>query len=179
MRKVPLSVIVPVKNEASNLARCLRSIAWADQVFVVDSNSTDATGDIAREHGAEVVQFAFNGRWPKKKNWALENLPFQHPWILILDADEELLPDAEFEIEAIVSDPTHTVNGYWINRRFMFMGNWLRHAYYPNWNLRLFRKHNIQQILLRNQCSKKCGFAISDRSNVNQVQRGHFVLRIE
>lgn len=139
MRKVPLSVIVPVKNEASNLARCLRSVAWADQVFVVDSNSTDATGDIARAHGAEVVQFQFNGRWPKKKNWALENLPFEHPWVLILDADEELLPDAETEIDEIVSDPTHLVNGYWINRRFMFMGRWLKHAYYPNWNLRLFR----------------------------------------
>ncbi len=141
MRKIPLSVIVPVKNEAANLARCLQSVAWADQVFVVDSNSTDATGDIAREHGAEVVQFAFNGRWPKKKNWALETLPFKHPWILILDADEELLPDAEGEIDKIVSDLTNTVNGYWINRRFMFMGDWLRHAYYPNWNLRLFR-HN-------------------------------------
>jgi hypothetical protein len=89
-----------------------------------------------------VVQFQFNGTWPKKKNWALENLPFQHEWVFILDADEVLPVEAEAEFRAIVSDPQHSIAGYWINRRFMFMGKWLRHAYYPNWNLRLF-KHRL------------------------------------
>jgi hypothetical protein len=59
-----------------------------------------------------------------------------------LDADEVLPPEAEAEVRAIVSDPDHATAGYWINRRFMFMGRWLRHAYYPNWNLRLF-KHRL------------------------------------
>jgi hypothetical protein len=85
------------------------------------------------------VQFAFNGTWPKKKNWALEKLPFAHPWVFILDADEELPAAAEAEIRSIVTDPEHPVGGYWINRHFIFMGRWMRHAYYPNWNLRLFR----------------------------------------
>ena len=136
---LPISILIPIKNEESNLPRCLASVAWADEVFVVDSQSTDQSRAIAEQHGAKVIQFQFNGTWPKKKNWALEILPFSHEWVFILDADEVLPPEAEEEFRRIVSDPDHPVDGYWINRRFMFMGRWLRHAYYPNWNLRLFR----------------------------------------
>ena len=139
---VPVSILIPIKNEAANLPRCLASVAWADEIFVVDSQSTDGSQQIAERHGAKVVQFEFNGIWPKKKNWALENLPFSHEWVFILDADEVMPPEAEAEFRAIVSDAQHAIAGYWINRRFMFMGKWLRHAYYPNWNLRLF-KHRL------------------------------------
>jgi glycosyltransferase involved in cell wall biosynthesis len=135
---VPVSVIVPIRNEAENLPRCLTSIAWADEIFVVDSQSSDGSQGIAQDHGAKVVQFEFNGTWPKKKNWALENLPFRNDWVFILDADEVLPPEAEGEFRAAITGAGATV-GFWINRRFMFMGRWLRHAYYPNWNLRLFR----------------------------------------
>jgi len=137
--KVPISFLVPVKNEAHNLERCLASVRWADEVWVVDSQSADATAAMAAAHGARVAQFAFNGTWPKKKNWALANLPWSHPWVFVLDADEVLPLAAEAELRAIVTDPQHPIDGYWINRRFFFMGDWLRHAYYPNWNLRLFR----------------------------------------
>ena len=140
--RVPVSILIPIKNEAANLPRCLASVAWADEIFVVDSQSTDGSQQIAERHGAKVVQFEFNGIWPKKKNWSLENLPFKHEWVFILDADEVMPPEAEAEFRAIVSDTDHAVAGYWINRRFMFMGKWLRHAYYPNWNLRLF-KHRL------------------------------------
>jgi len=139
---VPVSILIPIKNEAANLPRCLQSVAWADEVFVVDSQSTDGSQRIAEQHGARVVQFDFNGTWPKKKNWALENLPFKHEWVFILDADEVLPPETETEFRAIVTDPKNPTAGYWINRRFMFMGRWLRHAYYPNWNLRLL-KHRL------------------------------------
>jgi glycosyltransferase involved in cell wall biosynthesis len=139
---VPISILIPIKNEAANLPRCLASVAWADEIFVVDSQSTDGSQRIAEQHGAKVVQFEFNGTWPKKKNWALENLPFKHEWVFILDADEVLPPVTEAEFRAIVTDPNHPIAGYWINRRFMFMGRWLRHAYYPNWNLRLL-KHRL------------------------------------
>jgi len=142
MAKVPLSVIIPVKNEARNIVRCLESVAWADQIFVVDSASTDGTQELAAGLGTEVVQFSFNGKWPKKKNWALETLPFRHEWVFILDADEVLPPESESEFRSIVGARDNLVAGYWINRRFMFMGEWLRHAYYPNWNLRLF-KHRL------------------------------------
>jgi glycosyltransferase involved in cell wall biosynthesis len=136
--RVPVSVIVPIKNEAENLPRCLASIGWVDDIFVVDSQSTDGSQRLAEEFGARVVQFAFNGIWPKKKNWALESLPFRNEWIFILDADEVLPAEAEAEFRSAIANAGETV-GYWINRRFLFMGRWLRHAYYPNWNLRLFR----------------------------------------
>ena len=138
---VPVSVIVPIRNEAGNLPRCLGSIGWADEIFVVDSQSSDGSQQIAAGFGAQVVQFEFNGTWPKKKNWALENLPFRNEWVFILDADEVLPSGAEAEFRNAIAAAGETV-GYWINRRFMFMGRWLRHAYYPNWNLRLF-KHSL------------------------------------
>ena len=137
--KVPLSVLIPIKNEAANLPRSLASVSWADEIYVLDSQSTDGSATVAEAHGAKVVQFHFTGIWPKKKNWGLENLPFKHEWVFILDADEVMPPAAEAEIRRILEAPSQPVDGYWINRRFMFLGKWLRHAYYPNWNLRLFR----------------------------------------
>ncbi len=138
MNKVPVSVIVPIRNEAENLPRALGSVAWAEEIIVVDSQSTDDSVRVAEGLGARVVQFHFGGTWPKKKNWALESIPFRHPWVFILDADEVLPPEAEEEFRHAIAEAGE-IAGYWINRRFMFMGRWLRHSYYPNWNLRLFR----------------------------------------
>ena len=135
---MPVSILLPCRNEAGNLPRCLASVRWADEIFVVDSNSTDGSQRIAEELGAQVVQFQFNGTWPKKKTWALANLPFHNDWVFVLDADEVLPDEAEAEFRSAIANAGEIV-GYWINRRFMFMGKWLRHAYYPNWNLRLFR----------------------------------------
>ena len=140
--KIPISLIIPCKNEESNLARCLKSLLWVGETFVVDSQSTDRTIEIAEEFDAQVIQFNYTGGWPKKKNWALENLPFSNEWVLILDADECLPPEAEEEIRSIVTNPADKHVGYWINRRYFFMGKALKHAYFPNWNLRLF-KHKL------------------------------------
>ena len=140
--KVPISIIIPIYNEADNLDQCLKSCNWADEVFVIDSNSTDGTQEIAEKHGAKLIQFEYNGTWPKKKNWALENLPFKHERVFIIDADEELPPEAEEEFREICTTNKRGFDGYFINRRFFFIGKWLKHAYYPNWNLRLF-KHKL------------------------------------
>ena len=140
--KIPISLIIPCKNEESNLARCLKSLPWVGETFVVDSKSTDRTIEIAEEFDAQVIQFNYTGGWPKKKNWALENLPFSYEWVLILDADECLPPQAEEEIRAIVTNDEIEHSGYWINRQYFFLGKPLRHAYFPNWNLRLF-KHKL------------------------------------
>ena len=136
--RVPVSVLVPIRNEAENLPRCLKSVQWAEEILVVDSQSTDGSAEIAQQHGAKVVQFEFNGTWPKKKNWALEHLPFKNDWVFILDADEVLPAEAENEFAGAIANAGKIV-GYFISRRFFFLGRWLRHAYYPNWNLRLFR----------------------------------------
>jgi glycosyltransferase involved in cell wall biosynthesis len=140
-RTVPVSVIVPVKNEEENLRRCLPALAWADEVFVVDSQSTDGTPDVAVELGAAVVQFAFNGTYPKKKNWALENLPIRNDWVLIVDADEVVLPELAEEIARRVA--RNEADGYYLNSRYYFLGRRIRHCGYSEcWNLRLF-KHRM------------------------------------
>ena len=138
-RSVPVSVIVPVKNESANIAPCLDSLRWAGQVVVVDSHSTDGTIEAAQQRGATVVQFEWNGAYPKKKNWALENVALDYEWVLIVDADERATAALGAEIgRAIRSDQ---FDGYYVNRRFWFMGAWIRHCgYYPSWNLRLFKR---------------------------------------
>ncbi|MBD0362216.1 MAG: glycosyltransferase family 2 protein, partial [Coleofasciculus sp. C3-bin4] len=136
--KIPVSVLIPAKNEEANLPACLESVARADEVFVVDSKSRDRSVEIAESLGANVVQFDFNGRWPKKKNWSLENLPFHNEWVLIVDCDERITPELWDEIAVAIQNPNY--NGYYLNRRVYFLGKWIRHGgKYPDWNLRLFK----------------------------------------
>lgn len=150
---VPVSVLVPVKNEGGNIVECLRHLQWAAQIAVIDSQSEDGTIGLAQAMGAEVYQFEFDREkgWPKKKNWALERVAWRHEWVLIMDADEHVTPPLAREIERVVkgvyraAKPTWEGcgDGYWLNRRFMFMGRWIKHCgYYPSYNIRLF-KHRV------------------------------------
>jgi glycosyltransferase involved in cell wall biosynthesis len=137
--RVPVSVMIPTLNEEANLRRCLDHLQWADEVVIVDSGSTDETVNIAQAYGAKVVQFKWNGLWPKKKNWALRHAPFKHKWVLIVDADEWITPELVREIERAIKGDQDV--GYYINRKFIFMGRWIKHCgYYPSWNLRLIKR---------------------------------------
>ena len=132
-----VSVLVPTLDEELNLTECLRSVEWADEVFVVDSFSRDRTVELARSSGATVVQHAFES-YSRQKNWALDTLPFRNDWVFILDADERATPELRCEIDATL--PNTDYAGFYVNRRFIFLGAWIRHAgWYPSWNLRLFR----------------------------------------
>ncbi|WP_017306419.1 glycosyltransferase family 2 protein [Spirulina subsalsa] len=136
--KIPVSVLIPAKNEERNLPACLESLTRADEVFMVDSQSGDRSVEIAESYGAQVFQFHFNGRWPKKKNWGLENLPFRNDWVLIVDCDERITPELWDEIAERIQDPDY--DGYFLNRKVFFLGKWIRHGgKYPDWNMRLFR----------------------------------------
>lgn len=138
--KVPVSVLVPTLNEELNLPGCLDSLAFADDVFVLDSLSTDRTLEIAEAHGAQVVQHAFEG-YSRQKNWAISQLPFKHAWLLIVDADERVPPPLQDEIRDVIAHDGDGYDGFYLNRRFIFLGRWIRHAgWYPSWNLRLFRR---------------------------------------
>jgi glycosyltransferase involved in cell wall biosynthesis len=133
-----VSALVPTLNEEMNLPECLESLDWVDEVFVVDSFSSDRTVEIAGTHGAHVVQHAFES-YSGQKNWALDTLPFRNEWVLIVDADERVTPELRCEIERVSVDASGC-DGYYVNRRFIFLGAWVRHAgWYPSWNLRLFR----------------------------------------
>jgi glycosyltransferase involved in cell wall biosynthesis len=124
---IPVSVLVLTKNEEANLSQCLASVSDFSQVIVVDSQSEDRTQEIARERGAEVVDFRWNGRYPKKKQWALDNVPFRHDWVLYLDADEEVTPELLIEIrDLIAGGPRHA--GYFVGLDYRFLGRTLQHG---------------------------------------------------
>ena len=136
--QAPISVLIPVKNEGANLAACLASVAWCDDVVVVDSASTDGTRALALAAGARVVDFNWEGNFPKKKNWALANVPWKNDWVFIIDADERATPALAAAMRAALGQAQH--QGYYVNRRFWFLDGWLNHCgYYPSWNLRFFR----------------------------------------
>ena len=119
--KLPITVLVAVKNEALNLPRCLSSLKDVERVMVLDSHSTDDTADIAISHGAEVIQFDYRGGYPKKRQWALENVPINTEWVLLLDADE-VVPDPLWdEIARAIHDP-ESKDAYLITKGFHFLG---------------------------------------------------------
>jgi glycosyltransferase involved in cell wall biosynthesis len=145
MEKVRLSVIIPAKNESKNIVPVLNALkGWVDEVYVVDSQSTDGmpevVAEIAKDSVAKVecVQFHFNGSYPKKKNWALDNLPIRNEWVLIVDADEVIPPALAEEIAEKVANPD--ADGYYLHFLYMFLGRPIRHCGYASLRvLRLFR----------------------------------------
>ena len=142
------SVIVLTLNEEQNLPACLRSVAdCASQVFVVDSGSTDATIRIASEFGAQVVTHAFQSH-SQQWEWALATLPVRSPWVLALDADQSLTPELRASIlrELAAWDESRGgAVGYYLNRRQIFRGRWIRHGgYYPKYLLKLFRRDAVR-----------------------------------
>ncbi len=127
VEKLPVTVLLAAKHEAVNLPRCLAALGPVARVILLDSHSTDATAEIARSHGAEVVQFDYRGGYPKKRQWALDHLPIATPWIFFLDADE-VVPDALWaEIAAVVRAPD-ACEAYLIRKGFHFLGRRLRHG---------------------------------------------------
>ena len=138
-----IEVIIPVKNEEINLPFALASVQeWADRVWVIDSESTDKTCEIAKDAGAELVVKPWLG-YAKQKNWALDTLDLKADWIFFLDADEAILPELRDELLAIASKDVDKVNesAFNINRYFIFLGKRIRHCgYYPSWNVRFFKR---------------------------------------
>lgn len=138
VRVLPVTVLIATKNEACNIRECLQSVRWAAQVCLIDSQSTDDTVEIANEEGAEVHQFYYQGGWPKKRNWALQSVPIDNPWVLILDADERVSDELRDEIEQATQQTQY--DGFYIKWKFVFLGRWMKHSWSHGWMLRLFRR---------------------------------------
>ena len=133
-----LAVIILTYNEEANIAQALSNVVgWADDVFVLDSMSTDGTLAIAKQYECHVAKHPFED-YGKQRNYALSTLPIRSEWVFFLDADELLSDALKDEIgDIIATSPTE--NGFYVNRRFLWMGRWIRRGYYPCWILRLLR----------------------------------------
>jgi len=136
--KNPLSVAIITKNEEDNILSCLQSISFAGQIVVVDSGSTDNTLKIAADFGCEIYSEEWRGFGPQKQ-LAIEKCRL--PWILVLDADERIPPDAADIIKKIVTNPDVKETGFSFPRKNYFQGRWIKHAgWWPDRIIRLFRK---------------------------------------
>jgi len=141
-----LAILVLTYNEESNLPACLASLAGLHGTLcVVDSGSTDRTVAIAQAAGAIVLKHPF-GTHAQQWAWALQHMPGTTPWVLALDADQQLTPALRDEIATLFSrdDALTEVAGFYINRRQVFRGQWIRHGgYYPKYLLKLFRRDRV------------------------------------
>lgn len=133
----PVSVLILTKNEAQDLPGCLDSVAWSDDVHVLDSGSTDDTAAIATARGAKVSVRAFDG-YASQRNAGLK-LPFAHGWVLVLDADERIPPELAREMREFVATAPGNVAGGRIRRRDIWWGTWLKHAQISPFYVRLVR----------------------------------------
>jgi glycosyltransferase involved in cell wall biosynthesis len=133
---LPVSVVVLTLNEEPNIRRCLASVAWADQVVVVDSGSTDGTVALARAAGAEVVDQPWLG-FSAQREHSLRLPLLRHDWVYFVDADEWVSPQLASEIATKLADPQCA--GFAHRLRLVFMGTWIRHCgWYPgSWVVRL------------------------------------------
>lgn len=137
---VRLSAFVLTRNEEQNLDACLESlVGCCTDIHIVDSFSTDRTLEIAARYGAKVHQHAFEGH-TRQRTWALKNVPFENEWVFALDADHRVTPELRDELIRTLAASPEGVDGFYINRRQIFRGRWMRHGgYYPKYMLKIFR----------------------------------------
>jgi len=156
-----ISVIIPARNEAHNLSRCLVALHNFGEVCVIDSQSTDETVEIARAHGAKVIQFHYTGGWPKKRQWAMDTLPLKFDWILLLDADEIVTSQLAAEMKTAIEDGT--CNGYYADLQMVFLGRTLRHCDASFSKMVLFRRGaGRYECRLKNQDASMADMEVHD-----------------
>jgi glycosyltransferase involved in cell wall biosynthesis len=132
------SVLILTLNEAHNLPACLATLPGVDDIHVLDSGSTDATAELARRHGARLSQNPFQN-FAQQRNHAHNHLPFRHPWVFHLDADERMTPAllAELRAAATAQSAARTLDGYWVAPRMLWRGRWVpRSTDFPAWQAR-------------------------------------------
>jgi len=146
-----ISVLILTRNEQQDLPRCLEFVRWSDDIHVFDSYSTDGTLEIARAAGASIVQRQFDN-WSSHQNWALANIPFRHPWVLYIDADERVTPELAANLRKAVENPEGKV-AFRIRRRDFLEDRWLKHVQTTPYYLRLFRPEKMRYERLVNPIS--------------------------
>jgi len=145
--KCKLSVIVITLNEERNIAECLQSVQWADEIILVDSESSDNTVEIAKNYTSKIFIRKWDG-YSSTKNFALQQC--KNDWILWLDADERVTPELKQSIQQVVNEDGKNFDGYEVSRRAYFLKKWIRHCgWYPGYVVRFFRKNKAKFIAVR------------------------------
>lgn len=135
------SIYILTHNEELDIAACIESALYSDDVIVVDSFSTDNTIRIATEYPVRIAQHRFESHG-KQRTWMLNNIPTKYKWIYILEADERMTPELFQECLETIKEPQHI--GYYVAEKVIFMGHWIRYStQYPNYQMRLFRKDAV------------------------------------
>lgn len=139
MKKNRLSVVISAFNEEKKIADCLSSVAFADEIIIVDCSSIDATAIISKKYTKHVFVRPNNLMLNVNKNFGFSKATGD--WVLSLDADERVSPELATEIQSIIENESYTINGYWIPRKNIIFGKWIKHAgWFPDYQLRLFQK---------------------------------------
>ena len=146
-----ISVLILTKNEEQDLPDCLRSVAWSDDIHVFDSISTDKTVQIAESFGAKVTKRPFDN-WAAHQNWGLQNIPFKHPWVFYIDADERMTPELIAAVQAAIKSPKDSV-AFRVQRRDFFEETWLKHVQTSPFYMRLFIPEKMRYERLVNPIS--------------------------
>jgi glycosyltransferase involved in cell wall biosynthesis len=134
----PVSACIITYNEEASVEECLKSVAWANEIVVIDSESTDRTVEICERFGARVERRPFPGHI-EQKNHAIRGA--SHAWVLCIDADERLSPALCEEIQRELSANGDAVDGYYMPRHTFYLGRWIDHGgWYPDYKLRLFKR---------------------------------------
>src|SRR5690242_12245395 len=138
-----VSILILTLNEERNIAACLESVKWSDDIVVLDSFSTDRTVEIAKSYGARVIQRKFDD-YAARQNWASKEIPFKHRWVYYSDADEIVPPDLREELLAIAAVEAQGPVAYRLRYKNFFCGRWLRHCgIYPVWALRFYQPDKV------------------------------------
>jgi len=144
-----VSVLILTLNEAKNIAKCLDSLKWCDDIVILDSYSKDATIEIAKSYDCRVVQRKFDN-YARQRNFGLNEITYKNPWILMLDADERVTPELADEIEYTLKNTSDDICLYRVRGKYYFMGKWIRRSSgYPTWFGRLIRigKVSVQRFI--------------------------------
>ena len=154
-----ISILILTKNEQQDLPGCLQSVSWFDDVHVYDSGSTDDTAAIANRFGAKWTErtygeskLAFGGDEAAHRNWGLQNIPFKHPWVFVIDADERMTSDLIRAVDTAIMTPGDQV-AFRVQRRDFFLGTWLKHVQISPFYMRLIRPEKIRHERLINTAS--------------------------
>lgn len=176
--KAEITTVVLTKNEEERLPKCLASLSWVDQILLIDDFSSDETIKIAKDFGAKVCQKRLED-FQSQRNWALKKV--KTPWVLFIDADEEVTNDLRKEIASAIMKKEFA--GFYFPRRNIIFGKWIKHSgWYPDYQLHLFKTDKgkyIGRVHERVKVKGKVGYLKSYLSHQNYQTISQYLEKLD